>query len=128
MFSINFYINQVIKENFKGFADLTDLCFLYCGNIIPFSSASLESSKIKDGGTISLHKLEEDDNENLNVKKAKGLISITALSRSDEILLPIIVDIHMTSAQLITLLNQLIKNSFPHNVKNGFFLYITIKN
>lgn len=117
-----FYINQVIKENYKGFADMTNLIIMCNGNVLPFSSVSLESAKIYDGSKLFLMKVEEeDDNENLNIKKVDGSITITALSRQEEIFLSIIVDINMTSAHLITLLNQLIKNAFPQNVKNGYF-------
>ena len=118
-----FYINQIINEQFKGFGDITDLIYLFKGNILPFSSATLESLKLKDGDIILIEKIEskEDDNENLNIKKKRGSIKITALSREEDIFLPMTVDIHMTSAQLITLLNQLIKNVLPEKVKNGFF-------
>ena len=125
-----FYINQVIKEMFEGFGDLTDYCCMYNGQKLPFSSFSIESLKIKDGCTIVLIKIdpEDEDSENLNIKKLPGSIKITALSMEEEIFLPITVDIHMTSAQLITLINQFIQNISPEKVKNGFFLYIIIKN
>ena len=120
-----FYINQVINEKFKGFGDITDLIYLFNGNKLPFSSATLESLKLKDGDIIFLEKIEskEDDNENLNVKKENGSITITALSREEDIFLPMTVDIHMTSAQLIALINQLIKSASPKKVKKGFFFY-----
>ena len=117
-----FYINQVIKENYKGFADMTDLIITYNGYLLSFSSASLESSKIKDGYILTIMKAEEEnDNENLNIKKVDGSITITAFSSEREIFFPLVVDLHMTSAQLITLLNQLIKSVFPQYVENGFF-------
>ena len=122
-----FYINQVLKEMFPGFGDLTDYFCIFNGHKLAFSSVSIESLKIKDGCTIVLIKKEpeEDDNENLNIKKLPGSIKITALpiEEEDEIFLPITltVDIHMTSAQLITLINQFIQNISPEKVKNGFF-------
>ena len=118
-----FYINQVIKERYKGFGDMTDLIYIYNGNRLPFSSASLESVKIKNGCSIMIIKTEseDNDNENSNFKKIPGSISIIAISGEDEINLPMTVDINMTSAQLITLINQLIRNEYPEKVKNGFF-------
>ena len=86
-----FYINQVIREKFKGFGDITDLIYLCNGSILPFSSATLESSNIKDGDIIMLMKSESegDDNKNLIIKKKAGSIKITAFSREENIVLPI---------------------------------------
>ena len=64
----------------------------------------------------------------INIKKSPGSIKITAFSGDRVICFPLTVDINMTSAQLITLINQCIQSVSPEKVKNGFFLYITIKN
>ena len=119
-----FYINQVIKEKFKEFGDMTDYICLCNGNKIPFSSATLESLNIKNGCIILLNKIEseEDDNKNFNDnKKLPGSIQIILRSIEEEIFFPMTVDIYMTSAQLITLINNFIQTLFPEKVKNGFF-------
>ena len=118
-----FYINQVIQEWYKGYADITELYYLYNGKTLAFSSASLESAKITDGTTITILKIEseEEDNKNLKIKNSDGSINIFAFSREDEINFPLKVDIHMASFQLITLLNQFIQFTFPEQVRDGFF-------
>ena len=118
-----FYINQFIKENYPSFGDITDFICFYNGNRLPFSSATLESLKIKNGTTIGILRIDRDDNENLNIKKSPGSISIIAVltDKEENIFIPLTVDIHMESSQLILLLNQLIKNVHPEKVKNGFF-------
>ena len=118
-----FYINQVIKEIYKDYGDMTDYSCICNGMVLPYSSDSLEYLKIKDGCSILLYKFEsdEDNNENLNIKKSPGSIKITAFSGDRVICFPLTVDINMTSAQLITLINQCIQSVSPEKVKNGFF-------
>ena len=102
-----FYINQVIQDKYKGYSDIADLFYAYNGKVLAFSSATIESLKITDGTIIMIFKSEpeKDDSKNINIKKLDGSINIIALSREEEIDIPMKVDINMASFELIMLIN-----------------------
>ena len=110
--------------------------YVYRGEEIKPSSNKLKSIKIEDNSIVLANKLEYENNEiieEIYIHKnkfepkneiSKDLISILLISSDQNIKRSLIVNINMTSAELILLLNKTILEYYPEKSMFGFsFLY-----